>query len=81
MPELRRLSGQEVVKILGQDGFMLHSQRDSHMKLKRRPASGENQTLTVPDHRELDTGTYHGTYFQATRYIASDDGRPHFCAD
>ncbi len=69
------------MKIPGYYGFMPHSQRVSQMKLKRRWASGENPTLTVPDHRELDTGTYYGTYFQATRYIASDDRRPHFCAD
>jgi hypothetical protein len=34
--------------------------------------------LTVPNHRELDTGTCHGIFRQATRYIAPDDLRPHF---
>lgn len=62
MPKLRRLSGPEVVKILGLFGFVLHSQRGSHLKLKRRSASGESQTLTVPNHRELDTGTCHGIF-------------------
>ena len=81
MPKLRRLSGSEVVKIFGRFGFLPHSQRGSHMKLKRRLASGESQTLTVPNHRELDTGTCHGIFRQATRYIASDELRPHFFAD
>ncbi len=81
MPKLRRLSGPEVVRILGLFGFAPHSQRGSHVKLKRRSGAGESQTLTVPNHRELDTGTCHGIFRQATRYIASDDLRPHFFTD
>lgn len=81
MPKLRRLSGPEIVKILGLFGFVLHSQRGSHLKLRRQSPAGESQTLTVPNHRELDTGTCHGIFRQATRYIAADDLRPHFFAD
>jgi len=81
MPRLRRLSGQEIVKILGLFGFALHSQRGSHLKLKRQSPAGESQILMVHNHRELDTGTCHGIFRQATRYIAADDLRPHFFAD
>jgi len=54
MPKLRRLSGREVVGILQQFGFVLVSQRGSHMKLKRL-MNDDSQVLTIPAHAELDT--------------------------
>ena len=57
MPRLRRLSGAEIVAILGRFGFTIHSQRGSHIKLRRALPDGTIETLTVPAHRELDTGT------------------------
>ncbi len=57
MPGLRRLSGDEPIAVLGRFGFAVHSQRGSHVKLRRVGAGGERQTLTVPRHRELDSGT------------------------
>ena len=57
MPKLRRLSGAELIRILGRFGFEVYSQRGSHAKLRRVKVSGEVQTLTVPTHGELDTGT------------------------
>ena len=56
MPSLRRLSGREVVAILEKFGFAFHAQRGSHAKLRRVTPSGK-QVLTIPMHRELDTGT------------------------
>ena len=53
MPKLRRLSGREVVRILGEFDFEAVSQRGSHIKLKRIVAD-HSQTLTVPAHSELD---------------------------
>src|SRR3990172_7951788 len=35
MPKLRRLSGAEIIAILGRFGFTVHSQRGSHVKLRR----------------------------------------------
>lgn len=35
MPKLRRLSGDEVIAILGQFGFQVQAQRGSHVKLRR----------------------------------------------
>ena len=35
MPRLKRLSGDEVLAILSEHGFKVHSQRGSHVKLRR----------------------------------------------
>lgn len=35
MPKLKVLSGRDVVKILGQFGFQILSQKGSHIKLRR----------------------------------------------
>ena len=78
MPRLRRLSGAEVIAILGRFGFVLHAQRGSHAKLRRTIAEGAVQTLTVPLHGELDTGTCRAILRQACRFIPEPDLRPHF---
>jgi predicted RNA binding protein YcfA (HicA-like mRNA interferase family) len=57
MPKLRRLSGPDVVSILRNFGFSVISQHGSHVKLRRLNAAGEKQTLTVPNHKQLDIGT------------------------
>ena len=68
MPKLKRLSGSEVVKIFGTFGFNVISQKGSHIKLKRF-IDGKSQTLTIPNHRELDTGTLRAIVHQASVYI------------
>lgn len=55
-PKLKRLSGSEVVAILRSFGFELHSQKGSHVKLRRIVSGGEKQALTIPLHSELDAG-------------------------
>ena len=80
MPKPRRLSGAEVASILQQFGFQRLSQRGSHLKL-RRVVQGSNQTLVVPLHRELDSGTVRALYRQATEYIPSDQLYRHFFSD
>ncbi len=81
MPRLRRLAGAEVVRILGQFGFSVHSQRGSHIKLRRVLSDGTLQTLTVPAHSELDTGTCRAILRQAARFVADEGLRPHFYTD
>ena len=49
MPRLRRLSGAEIITILGRFGFTVHSQRGSHVKLRRELPDGTVQTLTAPE--------------------------------
>jgi len=80
MPELRRLSGPEVIRILEDFGFAVLTQRGNHVKLRRVGPAGEKETLTIPRHRELDTGTLRGIFRQASRYIPDADLRPYFYA-
>ncbi|MBC8512133.1 MAG: type II toxin-antitoxin system HicA family toxin [Dehalococcoidia bacterium] len=78
MPKLRPLSGDDVIRILGNFGFSIHSQRGSHVKLRRVSAGGNVQTLTVPRHRELDLGTLRAIFHQAVRFIPEENLRAHF---
>jgi predicted RNA binding protein YcfA (HicA-like mRNA interferase family) len=77
MPKLKRLSGADVVKILGIFGFYIKSQKGSHIKL-RREVHDDAQTLTVPNHRELDTGTCRAIFRQACDYIPEEDLAEYF---
>ena len=51
-PVLPVVSGAEVAKALGANGFSQVSQRGSHLKLRR-----DQSTVIVPLHRELAAGT------------------------
>ena len=81
MPKLRVLSGREVLKILGEFGFQDFAQRGSHIKLRRIMSGGRTQTITVPNHNEIDRGTLHAIYRQALRYIPEPDLRSRFFTD
>jgi predicted RNA binding protein YcfA (HicA-like mRNA interferase family) len=81
MPKPKRLSGDDVVSILVSFGFRIHSQRGSHIKLRRIAVAGTKQTLTIPRHKELDAGTVRAVFHQAGRYIPEDQLRPHFFVD
>lgn len=78
MPKLKRLSGKEVVAILKRFHFEIETQKGSHLKLRRLLASGECQTLTIPNHAELDTGTCRAILRQASRYIPYEELYPYF---
>lgn len=77
MPRLRSLSGGDVLQILGDFGFERFSQRGSHVKV-RRLIAGQAQTLTVPNHKEIDRGTLQAIFRQASRFIAETDLRSRF---
>jgi predicted RNA binding protein YcfA (HicA-like mRNA interferase family) len=81
MPKLKRLSGSEVVSIFQQFGFSILSQRGSHIKLRRLSPTREKQTLTGPNHRQLDSGTCHAIFRQGSKYVSPEDLRPHFYND
>jgi len=81
VPRLRRLSGDDVVAILGRFGFLVHAQRGSHVKLRRVSAAGTTQTLTVPRHRELDVATLQAIIRQASRFVPQDELRGAFHTD
>ncbi len=78
MPKLRRMSGQEVIAIFQSLGFQIHSQRGSHVKLRRTGPTGERETLTSPNHVELDAGTLRAIIRQSARYVSLDVLQPHF---
>lgn len=81
MPKLKRLSGSEVIKIFASLGFEQVAQRGSHVKLRRVLPDGTRQTLTIPVHDELDTGTSRAIYRQALRYIPENELQPHFYSE
>jgi predicted RNA binding protein YcfA (HicA-like mRNA interferase family) len=73
MPRLRVLSGQEVLTILRKFGFQKFGQRGSHIKLRRVLEDSQVQSLTVPNHDEIDRGTLHAIYPQSSRFIPEQD--------
>ena len=54
MPALPILSGREIVSALVSLGWVVTRQRGSHIILTK---SGEQATLSGPDHKELARGT------------------------
>ena len=77
MPKLRRLSGESVVSIFRGFGFRVAGHHGSQIKLVRDSPSGR-QVLTIPAHRELDTGTLRAIIRQAGRFVAADELEPLF---
>ena len=78
MGRLRPLSGSQVISILQGFGFAVHDQHGSDVKLRRASAGGANETMVVPLHRDLDRGTLHALFRQASRYIPPEELRPLF---
>jgi predicted RNA binding protein YcfA (HicA-like mRNA interferase family) len=74
MPKLRSLSGDDLLRIFAQFGFMKISQRGSHLKVRREMA-GQRQILTIVLHREIDKGTLRAIFRQALRYIPESNSR------
>lgn len=66
--------------MLKQHGFVVVSQKGSHVKL-RKEVSGIRQTLTIPEHHELDRGTAVAIYRQISRFIPETDLRKFFYVD
>lgn len=77
-PRLKRLSGRDVVRVLTTFGFDVVNTRGSHCKLRRIAPDGARQTLTLPLHEELATGTLHAIYRQAVRFLPAADLHRHF---
>ena len=80
MPKLKVLSGPEVIVIFKEFGFLVGGQKVSHIKLVKILADGARQTLTIPNHSELDKGTLKAIYRQAMRYIPEEELRKCFYA-
>jgi len=56
MPKLPVVSGKEVVKALQKIGFVIQSQRGSHLKLIRQSRS-KRQIVIIPMHKSIKSGT------------------------
>ena len=78
MPKLKVLSGKDIVKIFEEIGFNIDGQKGSHIKLKRKTEGERHQTLTIPNHSELDKGTITAIYNQSLKYIPESDLRKYF---
>lgn len=68
MPKIKQLSGKDVIKILQKFGLENYSQKGSHVKMRRITITGK-ETLTIPNHAQLDTGTCQAIFKQACKYI------------
>lgn len=66
------------MKIFLDFGFSIAAQKGSHVKLVRILSGSARQTLTIPNHSELDRGTIKAIYRQALIYIPESELKPHF---
>jgi predicted RNA binding protein YcfA (HicA-like mRNA interferase family) len=80
-PGFRRLSAREVLRALRGFGFDVVSTRGSHAKLRRVLPNGERQTLTLPLHKTLASGTLRAIFRQAVRYVPQAELRRWFFDD
>jgi predicted RNA binding protein YcfA (HicA-like mRNA interferase family) len=62
MTRLPRISGRECIAALGRAGFYVVRQKGSHVYVRRDIPFAQ---LSIPDHRELDTGTLRAIIRQA----------------
>ena len=81
MPKPKALNGQEIVRIFESFGFSVVDQRGSHIKLRRIAGGDTRETLTVPNHKELDRGAVVSIFKQASRYISESELREHFYSE
>jgi len=66
------------MKALGRLGFSVIGVEGSHVKLRRMTANAERQTLMVPAHGDLPTGTLVAIYRQVRRFVPEEEARPIF---
>lgn len=71
MPRLKTFSGSELIKLFELEGFIVHSQKGSHVKL-RRINGNEKQTLLIPNHKIIDKGTLKAIIRQSSRYLTNE---------
>jgi len=71
------MSGAELISVFGRFGCEVVSTRGSHAKLRRFIGEAK-QTITVPIHSDLDTGTLRAIIRHATAYIPESELIPHF---
>ena len=62
-------------------GFAVHSQRGSHIKMRRAGPEGATETLTIPAHHEVKIRTLHAIFLQALCFIPEGELGSHFYTD
>lgn len=75
--KLKDLSGEEVIKFLERNGFLVYKTRGSHCKM-RRVISDRNQTLMIPMHSSIAKGTLRDIYQQISEYLPESDIKSFF---
>jgi predicted RNA binding protein YcfA (HicA-like mRNA interferase family) len=75
--KLKVISGQELVSNFERLGFVVASQKGSHIKLKRSHAGG-TQILVIPNHKTLNRGTLLSIYRIALTYLPEETLKPIF---
>lgn len=78
MPRLRELSGEQVLDILMDFGYLVAAQDGRHLKLKKMTGRGEAKTLTFPMMKDLDKLTLTAIYHEASQYVPEDRLRARF---
>ncbi len=66
--KLKRLNAKEVFKLLKLLGWYFDSQKGSHKHLKHNFIKGK---VTIPDHKDLDIGTFKSIFCQAGITLSS----------
>jgi predicted RNA binding protein YcfA (HicA-like mRNA interferase family) len=77
MPKLKNLSYKDLVKIFSKLGFVVASQKGSHVKLVRI-IDNNKQVMIIPAHKELDKGTLLAIFRQSSRYVPEDKLKDYF---
>lgn len=75
--KLKILSDKDVIKILSKFGFSVHTQKGSHIKL-RRVFINHTETLMVPNHDPIAPGTLKAIFNQTLKYISRQELEKHF---
>lgn len=57
MGALSNVSARQAIRAFQKAGFSVISQRGSHVKMRRTPASGKQETIIVPNHKHIKEGT------------------------
>jgi len=77
MPKLRQLSGKEVISFFEQKGFIVCRQKGSHVNMSRI-VSERKQVLTILNHKEINRGTLHEIFKQASHFVLESELREYF---
>jgi predicted RNA binding protein YcfA (HicA-like mRNA interferase family) len=70
MPKLIRISGEELIKVLQKEGFVLLRQKSSHVRLSKE-SKDDTCFVTIPLHSEIDRGTLKNILRSVENYLAS----------